>query len=55
VQKWEKDQLAQARASFKVKSDARLGTNGFDKAPRAIREALVKTWKIPPRPSKSIG
>lgn len=51
VKKWEKEQLEKARASFRQEVDAKLGTNGFDRAPIGLRPALEKTWKIPLRPS----
>lgn len=43
IAKWEREQLKKARDSFKTKKDHRLGSNGFDRAPGFVRNALART------------
>lgn len=40
--KWEKDQLAQARAAYLTPADARMGSNKMINLPRGLRDAFKK-------------
>jgi hypothetical protein len=52
IKAWEKEQLRLARAEFKNEAERKLGSNGFDRAPRFVCEALKRKW-IPSRLSSN--